>query len=149
MLVKCFYSRKRKMCHLQCCRRYRNLSKSAPLGCWLPCHTVSTLNAASPSPRLSDTDWGHQGTEAVAFSPYRVCAIIIPWNYPLMMLAWKSAACLAAGNTLVLKPAQVRHARPGVASAPPTDVRWQILFLEKNGIIYYTIFSYILGIFSY
>lgn len=37
-----------------------------------------------------------------------VCAIIIPWNYPLMMLAWKSAACLAAGNTLVLKPAQVR-----------------------------------------
>uniref|UniRef100_A0A3B3YX64 10-formyltetrahydrofolate dehydrogenase n=1 Tax=Poecilia mexicana TaxID=48701 RepID=A0A3B3YX64_9TELE len=35
-----------------------------------------------------------------------VCAIVIPWNYPLMMLAWKSAACLAAGNTLVLKPAQ-------------------------------------------
>uniref|UniRef100_A0A8C0GCA7 10-formyltetrahydrofolate dehydrogenase n=1 Tax=Chelonoidis abingdonii TaxID=106734 RepID=A0A8C0GCA7_CHEAB len=35
------------------------------------------------------------------------CAIVIPWNYPLMMLAWKSAACLAAGNTLVLKPAQV------------------------------------------
>lgn len=39
--------------------------------------------------------------------PLGVCAIIIPWNYPLMMLAWKSAACLAAGNTLVLKPAQV------------------------------------------
>ncbi|EGV93843.1 putative 10-formyltetrahydrofolate dehydrogenase ALDH1L2 [Cricetulus griseus] len=38
--------------------------------------------------------------------PLGVCAIIIPWNYPLMMLAWKSAACLAAGNTLVLKPAQ-------------------------------------------
>ena len=36
-----------------------------------------------------------------------MCAIVIPWNYPLMMLAWKSAACLAAGNTLVLKPAQV------------------------------------------
>ncbi|XP_066119503.1 mitochondrial 10-formyltetrahydrofolate dehydrogenase [Saccopteryx bilineata] len=39
--------------------------------------------------------------------PLGVCAIIIPWNYPLMMLAWKSAACLAAGNTLVLKPALV------------------------------------------
>uniref|UniRef100_A0A672NSB9 10-formyltetrahydrofolate dehydrogenase n=1 Tax=Sinocyclocheilus grahami TaxID=75366 RepID=A0A672NSB9_SINGR len=39
--------------------------------------------------------------------PLGVCAIVIPWNYPLMMLAWKSAACLAAGNTLVLKPAQV------------------------------------------
>lgn len=37
----------------------------------------------------------------------RVCAIVIPWNYPLMMLAWKTAACLAAGNTVVLKPAQV------------------------------------------
>ncbi|XP_037552181.1 mitochondrial 10-formyltetrahydrofolate dehydrogenase [Nematolebias whitei] len=39
--------------------------------------------------------------------PLGVCAIVIPWNYPLMMLAWKSAACLATGNTLVLKPAQV------------------------------------------
>uniref|UniRef100_A0A8C6ML33 Aldehyde dehydrogenase 1 family member L1 n=1 Tax=Nothobranchius furzeri TaxID=105023 RepID=A0A8C6ML33_NOTFU len=39
--------------------------------------------------------------------PKGVCAIVIPWNYPLMMLAWKAAACLAAGNTMVLKPAQV------------------------------------------
>ncbi|TNN79676.1 Cytosolic 10-formyltetrahydrofolate dehydrogenase [Liparis tanakae] len=39
--------------------------------------------------------------------PIGVCAIVIPWNYPLMMLAWKTAACLAAGNTMVLKPAQV------------------------------------------
>ncbi|XP_055016334.1 cytosolic 10-formyltetrahydrofolate dehydrogenase-like [Boleophthalmus pectinirostris] len=39
--------------------------------------------------------------------PIGVCAIVIPWNYPLMMLAWKTAACLAAGNTVVLKPAMV------------------------------------------
>lgn len=39
--------------------------------------------------------------------PIGVCGIITPWNYPLMMVSWKSAACLAAGNTLVLKPAQV------------------------------------------
>uniref|UniRef100_A0A3Q0QS14 10-formyltetrahydrofolate dehydrogenase n=1 Tax=Amphilophus citrinellus TaxID=61819 RepID=A0A3Q0QS14_AMPCI len=39
--------------------------------------------------------------------PIGVCAIVIPWNYPLMMLSWKTAACLAAGNTIVLKPAQV------------------------------------------
>lgn len=38
---------------------------------------------------------------------YRVCGIVIPWNYPLMMLSWKTAACLAAGNTVVIKPAQV------------------------------------------
>lgn len=37
----------------------------------------------------------------------RVCGIVIPWNYPLMMLSWKTAACLAAGNTVVIKPAQV------------------------------------------
>uniref|UniRef100_A0A452UDH0 10-formyltetrahydrofolate dehydrogenase n=1 Tax=Ursus maritimus TaxID=29073 RepID=A0A452UDH0_URSMA len=39
--------------------------------------------------------------------PSEVCGIIIPWNYPLMMLSWKTAACLAAGNTVVIKPAQV------------------------------------------
>jgi len=39
---------------------------------------------------------------------FSLCAIVIPWNYPLMMLAWKTAACLAAGNTVVLKPAQVK-----------------------------------------
>ena len=35
-----------------------------------------------------------------------VAAQVIPWNFPLMMLAWKIAPALAAGNTLVLKPAQ-------------------------------------------
>lgn len=39
--------------------------------------------------------------------PIGVCAIITPWNYPLMMLSWKMAACLAAGNTVVMKPAAV------------------------------------------
>merc|ERR1719394_2045013 len=31
--------------------------------------------------------------------PLGVCGLITPWNYPLMMLSWKMAACLAAGNT--------------------------------------------------
>ena len=31
---------------------------------------------------------------------------IIPWNFPLLMLAWKIAPALAAGNTVVLKPAE-------------------------------------------
>ena len=39
--------------------------------------------------------------------PVGVCGLITPWNYPLMMLSWKMAACLAAGNTVVIKPAQV------------------------------------------
>ncbi len=37
--------------------------------------------------------------------PVGVVGAIIPWNYPLMMAAWKVAPALAAGNTLVLKPA--------------------------------------------
>jgi acyl-CoA reductase-like NAD-dependent aldehyde dehydrogenase len=38
--------------------------------------------------------------------PVGVCAQIIPWNYPLMMAAWKLAPALAAGCTIVLKPAE-------------------------------------------
>lgn len=37
--------------------------------------------------------------------PIGVCAQIVPWNYPVMMAAWKLAPALAAGNTVVLKPA--------------------------------------------
>jgi len=35
-----------------------------------------------------------------------VCGQIIPWNYPIMMLAWKFGPALACGNTIVLKPAE-------------------------------------------
>ncbi|MGR3452729.1 aldehyde dehydrogenase family protein [Pseudooceanicola sp.] len=35
-----------------------------------------------------------------------VCAQVIPWNFPLLMLAWKIAPALAMGNTVVLKPAE-------------------------------------------
>ncbi|HEX6246891.1 MAG TPA: aldehyde dehydrogenase family protein [Nocardioidaceae bacterium] len=38
--------------------------------------------------------------------PLGVAAQVIPWNFPLMMLAWKIAPALAAGNTVVLKPAE-------------------------------------------
>jgi aldehyde dehydrogenase (NAD+) len=38
--------------------------------------------------------------------PLGVCGAVIPWNFPLLMLAWKVAPALAAGNTVVLKPAE-------------------------------------------
>ncbi len=38
--------------------------------------------------------------------PMGVCGCIIPWNYPLLMATWKVAPALAAGNTVVLKPAE-------------------------------------------
>ncbi len=44
--------------------------------------------------------------EFAGYAPVGVCAQIIPWNFPLLMLAWKIAPALAAGNTVVLKPAE-------------------------------------------
>ena len=39
-------------------------------------------------------------------TPHGVVGQVIPWNFPLLMLAWKLAPALAAGNTIVLKPAE-------------------------------------------
>src|SRR5690606_882631 len=39
--------------------------------------------------------------------PVGVCGLVIPWNYPLLMAAWKLAPALAAGCTLVLKPSEL------------------------------------------
>lgn len=47
---------------------------------------------------------GH--TSMVRRDPVGVVASIAPWNYPLMMAAWKIAPALAAGNTLVFKPSE-------------------------------------------
>ncbi|GGE12044.1 aldehyde dehydrogenase [Aureimonas endophytica] len=47
-----------------------------------------------------------QATEFAGYSPLGVVGQIIPWNFPLLMLAWKIAPALALGNTVVLKPAE-------------------------------------------
>lgn len=59
--------------------------------------TTIPINNARPNRNLTITKK----------EPIGVCGLITPWNYPLMMLSWKMAACLAAGNTVVIKPAQV------------------------------------------
>ena len=43
----------------------------------------------------------------IVHEPVGVCALIAPWNYPLLQLSWKIAPALVAGNTAVMKPAQV------------------------------------------
>ncbi len=43
----------------------------------------------------------------VVHEPVGVCALIAPWNYPLLQASWKIAPALAAGNTFVLKPSEV------------------------------------------
>ncbi|MEU8664227.1 aldehyde dehydrogenase family protein, partial [Actinoplanes philippinensis] len=55
--------------------------------------------------------------------PAGVCAQIIPWNFPLMMAAWKLAPALAAGCTVVLKPA---------AQTPLTALRLAELTVEAG-----------------
>jgi betaine-aldehyde dehydrogenase len=43
----------------------------------------------------------------IVYEPLGVCALIGPWNYPLLQMSWKIAPALAAGNTSIMKPAQV------------------------------------------
>ena len=45
-------------------------------------------------------------SEQPNLEPLGVCGAVIPWNFPLLMLAWKVAPALAAGNTIILKPAE-------------------------------------------
>jgi aminobutyraldehyde dehydrogenase len=45
-------------------------------------------------------------TSMIRRDPIGVVASIAPWNYPLMMAAWKAAPALAAGNTVILKPSE-------------------------------------------
>ncbi|MFL5749099.1 MAG: aldehyde dehydrogenase family protein [Chloroflexota bacterium] len=62
--------------------------------------------------RLADEETGRivetPGTNAVAkivHEPIGVCALVGPWNYPLLQISWKVAPALAAANTIVIKPA--------------------------------------------
>jgi len=56
--------------------------------------------------------------------PLGVVGCIVPWNYPLLMAAWKLAPALAAGNTVVLKPAE---------ESPLSALLLAKLFLEAGG----------------
>ena len=46
-------------------------------------------------------------TSRIVHEPVGVCALIAPWNYPLLQISWKLAPALAAGNTAVVKPSEV------------------------------------------
>ena len=59
-------------------------------------------SSTTPAGPTSSTTPGSAPAPAPSASP----AQVIPWNFPLLMLAWKIAPALAAGNTVVLKPAE-------------------------------------------
>ncbi len=81
---------------------------------------LETIDNGKPIRELRDIDiplvarhfYHHAGWAALIDSEFPqtkavgVCGQIIPWNFPLLMLAWKIAPALAAGNTVVLKPAE-------------------------------------------
>jgi betaine-aldehyde dehydrogenase len=60
----------------------------------------------------------------IVYEPVGVCGLIGPWNYPLLQLSWKVAPALAAGNTVVMKPA---------SSTPLTAIHLTRL-LEEAGV---------------
>ncbi len=49
----------------------------------------------------------HSQLAMVLKEPYGTVACIVPWNYPLLLLSWKLAPALAAGNTVVVKPSEM------------------------------------------
>lgn len=70
-----------------------------------------TIPAAAPGVLLSFRE------------PVGVCGIIVPWNFPIAITAWKSAPAIAMGNTVVLKPAE---------QTPMTAMRLAELALEAG-----------------
>ena len=82
--------------------------------------TLETLDNGKPIRESRDIDiplvarhfYHHAGwaqlmeQELAGYEPLGVVGQVIPWNFPLLMLAWKVAPALAMGNTVVLKPAE-------------------------------------------
>jgi acyl-CoA reductase-like NAD-dependent aldehyde dehydrogenase len=79
--------------------------------------------AAAPERLLGDTIPVAGGLGLTVREPLGVVALITPWNFPLCIAAWKMAPALAAGNTVVLKPAEL---------TPLTALRFEQLALEAG-----------------
>jgi len=71
---------------------------------------------------VTNTQW--QVMHCVLREPLGVVAAISPWNYPMLMAIWKVAPALAAGNTVVLKPAE---------QSPLSALRLAELFVRAGG----------------
>ena len=98
--------------------------------CRRRCPTPPTTSGSSPAPPgvlegRSAGEYMADHTSWVRREPVGVVGQVTPWNYPLMMMIWKIAPALAAGNTVVLKPSDTTPAsstllaelRPGVPAA--------------------------------
>ncbi len=86
--------------------------------------------AGAPERLLGDTIPVGGGQAMTVREPLGVVALITPWNFPLTIAAWKMAPALAAGNTLVLKPAEL---------TPLTALRFVRIALDAGlpeGVVY-------------
>jgi betaine-aldehyde dehydrogenase len=63
--------------------------------------------AGAPERLLGDTIPVAGGVDLTFREPLGVVGLIVPWNFPLVIASWKLAPALAAGNTVVLKPAEL------------------------------------------
>src|SRR4051794_24978160 len=79
--------------------------------------------AGAPQRLLGDTIPVAGGVAMTFREPLGVVALIVPWNFPLTIAAWKVAPALAAGNTIVLKPAEL---------TPLTALRLESIALEAG-----------------
>jgi betaine-aldehyde dehydrogenase len=79
--------------------------------------------AGAPERLMGDTIPVAGGQAFTIREPLGVVALIVPWNFPLTIAAWKLGPALAAGNTVVLKPAEL---------TPLTALRFEQLVLEAG-----------------
>ncbi len=103
------------------------LNSGHPIGSarWEAGHVAHVLNYYSADPeRLSGRQIPVAGGLDVTFhDPYGVVGVIVPWNFPMTIAAWAFAPALAAGNAVVLKPAEL---------TPLTAIRLGELALEAG-----------------
>jgi betaine-aldehyde dehydrogenase len=88
-----------------------NTGKALRETCWDVDDVVKVFRyfaglAADESPRPVPTP-GRDARARVVYDPIGVCGLIGPWNYPLLQISWKVAPALAAGDTMVVKPASL------------------------------------------
>lgn len=98
----------------------QELAQLESLNCGKPLHCVVNdelpavadvfrffAGAARCLPGMAAGEYLEGHTSMIRRDPVGVVASIAPWNYPLMMAAWKLAPALAAGNCVVIKPSEI------------------------------------------
>lgn len=88
------------------------------------CNVLEFYAGLSSQPAGDAVHLGNQGDCIVLQEPLGVCGAIIPWNMPVLIMGWKTAPALLAGNTMVLKP----------SSTAPLTILSISAILEKGGI---------------